>query len=474
MSILGDLARDLGVGVEILGPALRYCLATQDVEECFDSRNINRALIELDGRLGRQIDEILHAPKVQQMESHWREAAYVVENVVYDDGRIITEILSCSKDELLDDFVQSPEVSYSGLYRLVYSLGAGLFGGTPYALICALFEFGPGTEDIALLRYCGAVAAISHAPFISNASPAFLKLDSFCEFRQLSDLEAVLSGPRFTTWNSFRNSEDARYCGLCLPRFLLRPPYRIERNPRLAVRYSESISSSTDILWGHASTLFLVIAAHSFSRYRWCVFLSGARAGRVAPMIRWELESFEGIWQRCPLEFQLTVRSERVLAEHGFIGFVFEHATSSASMLSTPSQISAQPLGHRVDSGEDIGARLGAQLNYMLLVCRLAHYIKVIQQERVGQGISRRKIERELQIWLRQYISDMDDASVNVIAKRPFRQADVRVEEIPGQIGWYRCRLELRPHMTHNSASFTLSLVGLLEQSSTATEEVES
>lgn len=473
VTIIESLAVECELSTEHLRSALRFCLLAYGTDDELGAHHVTRGLIETELLLCQQVDAILHEPAVQKLESLWRQLAYVVEHVDYDGRRVRTEILSCTKDELSGDFFQSPEVSYSGLYQIVYSQGAGLFGGTPYGLVCSMFEFGPGAEDIVLLRSLAAVAAIAHAPFIGNVSPKFLDLDSWGEFGGISDFEALLSGPRFIAWNQFRLSEDARYVGLCLPRFFLRRPYCLESDSRLSFRYSESIGGEAELLWGSASTLFAVVAANSFSKYRWCVFLAGARAGRVARLIKWDLESFVGIWARCPLEFQLTVRNERALAELGFIGFVFERTTFSASMLSTPSLIAAQPLGSRVRSDEELGVRLGAQLNYMLLVCRMAHYIKVIQQERVGQGVGRQHVERDLQMWLRQYVADMDDASVEVMATRPFRRADVRVEDVPGETGWYRCRLELCPHLTHNSASFTLSLVGLLEQSSTVAVEVE-
>ena len=110
------------------------------------------------------------------------------------------------------------------------------------------------------------------------------------------------------------------------------------------------------------------------------------------------------------------------------------------------------------------GERLGAQLPYIFLVSRLAHYLKCVQRERIGTWSDRSALERELELWLRQFVSDQDDAQWEVRARRPLRRASVLVEEVAGQTGWYRCRLQLQPHLTHNSASFTLSLFGKLDR----------
>jgi type VI secretion system ImpC/EvpB family protein len=82
-----------------------------------------------------------------------------------------------------------------------------------------------------------------------------------------------------------------------------------------------------------------------------------------------------------------------------------------------------------------LGARLGAQLPYMFIVCRLAHYLKVLQREEIGRHLERADLERELNDWLRQYISDMDNPAAAVRGKRPLRQARVAVSEVPGQAG---------------------------------------
>ena len=117
---------------------------------------------------------------------------------------------------------------------------------------------------------------------------------------------------------------------------------------------------------------------------------------------------------------------------------------------------------------DDVGwaaERLGSQLPYMFLVSRLAHYLKRVQRERIGQWDSKATLQRELDAWLRQYVSDLDDPHWETRARRPLRKAAIVVEAIDGQTGWYRCHMRLQPHLTHNAASFSLSLVGRLERS---------
>ena len=79
--------------------------------------------------------------------------------------------------------------------------------------------------------------------------------------------------------------------------------------------------------------------------------------------------------------------------------------------------------------------RLGAQLTYVFLVSRLAHYLKRVQRERIGQWDSRTVLQKELDVWLRQYVSDIEDPHWETRARRPLRKAAITVEQIQGQVG---------------------------------------
>lgn len=462
MSVLDELVDDLGIGRAEARRALRCLdldeLAVIDAELITISTLIDSVICELDARMASQLDEILHAPGFQALEAAWRELAYVVEHIDYKRN-IRTELLSCSKEELFIDLAESPEVTSSGLYQVIYNGGLGQWGANPFGLLCTTFSFGPNHEDLTLLELCGMVAAMSHAPFIANASPAFLELDSFSSLPHLGELEGIIDGPRFIAWRSLRALADARYIGLCLPRFLLRAPYDVAEDPTMRVRYRESIPrGQADLVWGQASIAFAVIAAGSFARHGWCVFLTGADAGTAAPMLRWDHASLPGISTRLPLECLITSRTEQALAEIGFIGLVYERTRGHVSLLSAPSIKSA------ATPGTPSSADLGALLPYMFLVCRLAHYLKCVQHEHVGTDASRGALESALTLWIQRYVSDMDRPSPQILAERPLRSATIKVDELPDQPGWYRCHLVIQPHIRHNSASFTLSLVGKLDR----------
>ncbi|PRQ01985.1 hypothetical protein ENSA7_56520 [Enhygromyxa salina] len=443
-----------------------------------DKAGVDVNIVQLDQLLAAQVDAILHHPEFQALEAAWRSLRYLIANVNFRENTEI-HLLNCSKGDLIDDFEDAPEIAKSGLYRLVYSREYGTFGGEPFGVMCTTYEFDPGPRDMTLLANCAAVAAMAHVPFIANAAPRFFGEASFEGLATYSDIRVIFQTPQYTRWNAFRETEDSRYVGLCLPRFLLRPPY--ERHHVHSFTYSERTVNNSSYLWGYASFAFATRVAESFARYRWSPNIVGPTAGGAVtglPMLPFrsmrgvydqepDPAKRRGIEERMPTEIQLTERHEFELSEEGFIGMVFLKGSSQACFFSANSCQKPKVFANTEEGREaSLGARLGAQLPYIFIVCRLAHYLKVLQREEIGRHMERGDLERELNDWLRQYVSDMDNPAAAVRGKRPLRQARVNVEEVPGQAGWYRAHLLLRPHLKYMGASFTLSLVGKLERES--------
>jgi type VI secretion system protein ImpC len=168
---------------------------------------------------------------------------------------------------------------------------------------------------------------------------------------------------------------------------------------------------------------------------------------------------------KAPTEIMLTERREYELSEEGFIGLTFRKDADNAAFFSANSVQKPKTFGNTPEGkAAETNFRLGTQLPYMFIMTRLAHYIKVLQREQVGTWKERGTLERELNAWIGQYVADMDDPAPAVRSRRPLRQAEISVEDVPGQPGWYRCNLKVRPHFKYMGASFTLSLVGKLDK----------
>src|SRR5690606_4124484 len=175
---------------------------------------------------------------------------------------------------------------------------------------------------IKLMQYMASVGAMAHAPFIGSAAPSMFGVEKFEEIPNLKDLESIFEGPKYAKWNSFRESEDSRYFGLTLPRFLLRLPYGQETIPVKAFNFEEEAEGKTDnYLWGNASFAFATKLTDSFAKYRWCPNIIGPQSGGAVEDL--PLHTYEAMGQtqsKIPTEVLLSDRREYELAEQGFIG----------------------------------------------------------------------------------------------------------------------------------------------------------
>ncbi len=441
-------------------------LTSSDKHRKIDKAAVDVMIAEIDARLSSQINEVLHAPAFQKLEAAWRGLKYLVDKVDFREN-VRVEVLNVSKQDLIDDFEDSPEIPKSGLYRTVYSAEYGTFGGKPVGLIVSNYDFGPGPQDMQLLSNCAAVATMSHAPFICNTAPQMFGEESFENLPKLKDLKSLFEGPQYARWHAFRESEDSRYVGMCMPRFLLRLPYGQSTIPVKSFNFEETAIGDHDAyLWGPASIAFATRVADSFAKYRWCPNIIGPQSGgAVEDLPLHQYKAMGEIQTKIPTEIQLTERREYELSEEGFIGLVYRKDSNNAAFFSANSPQKAKIFADTAEGkASELNYRLGTQLPYMFIITRLAHYMKVMQREQIGSWKERGDLERELNLWISQYVADMENPAPAVRSRKPLRSAKIVVEDVPGQPGWYRCALQLRPHFKYMGASFTLSLVGKLDK----------
>ncbi|MBM4374693.1 MAG: type VI secretion system contractile sheath large subunit [Deltaproteobacteria bacterium] len=431
-----------------------------------DNALVDLLIASLTERISRQVDVILHNPTFQALEAAWRGLAFVVDRVEFREN-IRVKMLNVSKRDLLDDFQDAPEVAKSGIYRIAYSSEYGVFGGRPYGVIVANYEFTPSAQDIYLLDKCASVATMAHAPFIAAAASKFFGLDDYLDLPQLSDLHSLHEGPAFTKWRAFRDSDDARYVALCLPRFLLRLPYGPRTVRVRAFEYEEDVVGHHEhYLWGNAAFAFATRIADSFARYRWCPNIIGpSTGGTVADLPLHRFDAMGEIQTKIPTEVIVTERRESEIAEQGFIAFTYRRDTENACFFSANSCQRPKTFGISEEGRRAaLNHRLGTQLPYLFVSSRIAHYLKVLQREQIGTWKGRQDLERELQKWINQFVADQASVTPGVRAKRPLRKAKISVSEVEGSAGWYKVDVQLRPHFRYMGVEFDVGFVGRLDK----------
>lgn len=457
---------DEGYDVAKKGVSAFIAQLVGDKDKKADKTVVDAMIAEIDKKLSAQIDQIIHNEQFQKLESAWRGLKHVIDRTNFREN-IKVEILNVSKEDLMEDFEDSPEVVQSGLYKTVYTDEFGQFGGSPYGAILGNYDFGPGPQDVALLQKVSSVSAMSHAPFIAAAGPQFFGIDSFEDLPKLKDLDAVFEGPQYAKWQSFRESDDARNIGLTMPRFLLRLPYGKDTTPVKAFNYEETVQGDHgSYLWGNTSYAFATRLADSFAKFRWCPNIIGPQSGgTVGDLPLHQYEAMGEIQTKIPTEVLVSDRREFELAEQGFISLSMRKSSDEACFFSANSCQKAKNFGTSKEAKEaETNFRLGTQLPYMFIVNRLSHYIKVLQREQIGSWKERVDLERELNQWIGQYVADDDNPSPSIRSRCPLRSAQITVEEVPGEAGWYKVDMKIRPHFKYMGSFFTLSLVGKLDK----------
>lgn len=435
-------------------------------DEKINNAMVDSMIAEIDHKLSRQLDAIMHVEGFQKLESAWRGVKFLIDHTDFRQN-IKVEMFNCSKDDLLTDFEDSPEIVKSGLYKHIYSAEFGQFGGKPVGAVIANYDFSASSQDVKLMQYMSGVGAMSHAPMIASTSPQMFGVDDFEQVANLKDLQSIFEGPKYAKWNSFRESEDARYMGLVAPRFLLRLPYGEGATPVKSFNYEEQADGKTaNYLWGNAAFAFATRLTDSFANYRWCPNIIGPQSGGAVENL--PVHTYEAMGQtqsKVPTEVLVTDRREYELAEQGFIALTMRKGSDNAAFFSANSVQKPKFFGNSEEGkAAELNYKLGTQLPYMFIVNRLAHYIKVLQRENIGSWKTRTELEDELNKWIRQYVADQENPSAEVRSRRPLRKAQITVEDVEGEPGWYRVGMAVQPHFKYMGADFTLTLKGKLDK----------
>jgi type VI secretion system protein ImpC len=426
---------------------------------------INARIAQIDHLLSIQLNEILHHEKFQKLEGSWRGLKQLMDQS--ETGVMLKiKVLNVSKKELLRDLQRAPEFDQSALFKKVYEEEYGVFGGAPFAAMIGDYEIGKLPEDMELIERTAQVAAAAHAPFLTAASPSMFNLDSFTTLDAPRDLAKIFDTTEYAKWKSFRQSEDSRYIGLCLPRTLGRLPYGKNTKPVDGFNYEENVDGSdhSKYLWCNAAYSLGARLTNAFSLYGWCAAIRGVEGGGLVeglPVHNFVTDEGDTV-MKCPTEVPITDRREKELADLGFVPLVHCKDTDYAAFFSVQS---AQKAKLYDKDAANANARLSTQLPYILAVSRFAHYLKAMMRDKIGSFMSRTDCERFLNQWIMNYVTPDDTASASVKASHPLRDARIEVAEVPGKPGVYRAIAHLRPHFQLDELSVSLRLVAELPPS---------
>lgn len=418
---------------------------------------IDSVIAQIDRKISAQVDEVLHNEDFQRLESAWSGLKVLVNRTDFRRN-IKLELLNVSKDELVADFETVPEPIQSGLFKHIYVDEYDQPGGEPIGAIIGNYEFDNHPQDLALLSNLSKIAAGCHAPFIGAVGSKFLGLKSIQELPLLPDIAPLFDKAEFAKWRSFRETEDSRYVGLALPRFLLRLPYGSETKPVKSFNYEEDVRGDHDsYLWGNASFAFASTLTGSFAENGWCVNIRGPQSGGVVedlPLHHYEASGETTV--KIPTEVLISDRREFELAELGFIPLSFYKNRDYACFFSANS---VQKPKKYLTADATANSRLSARMPYLFLVSRLAHYLKVIQRENIGAAKEKDELQKELADWINTLVTEMKDPGPELKARCPLSKAQISVTDIADNPGFYNVEMMVRPHFQIEGVDVSLSLV---------------
>jgi len=435
-------------------------VATRDTPiDKIDKFLVDGLVAELDDKISGQLDQIMHSPAVQKMESAWRGLKFLVDRTNFRKN-VKVELLNVSKDTLRESFEDAPELIQSALYKHVYTNAYDQPGGDPYSALVSNYEFDSSPQDIALLQNLSSVAASAHCPFIGSVGPKFFGKDSMEDWKKIPDLSAYMEVADYTKWNALRDTEDSRYLGLTFPRFLTRLPYGPDTVPVKSFNYREDVTGDDHdkYLWGNASFAFASNMVRAFQSDGWSVQIRGPQAGGKVDDLPVHLYDVgKGKQAKIPTEVPISETLEFEAANLGFMPLSHYQGRDFACFFSANS--TQRPKLYD-DAAATANSRINSRLPYIFLASRIAHYLKVLQRENIGATKDATQIEGELNKWLKGLVTEMKNPSASISAKYPLKAAEVTVSEIEENPGFFRVQTAIQPHFQIEGMDISLSLVG--------------
>ncbi len=427
--------------------------------------SIEAMIAALDRKLSEQINLILHHQDFQKLESAWRGLHYMVNNTETDE-QLKIRVMAISKQDLGKTLKRYKGTAWdqSPLFKKLYEEEYGQFGGEPFGALVGDYHFDHSPPDVELLSEMSKIAASAHAPFITGASPTVMQMDSWGELANPRDLTKIFTTPEYAAWRSLRESDDAKYLAMCMPRFLGRLPYGSKTSPIDAFDFEEdTLGADHDkYAWCNAAYAMATNINRSFKEYGWCSRIRGVESGGAVENLPSHTFPTDdgGMDMKCPTEIAISDRREAELSKNGFLAMIHRKNSDFAAFIGAQS---LQKPAEYDDPDATANAALAARLPYMFACNRFAHYLKCMVRDKVGSFKSRDEMERWLNEWIGRYVDgDPANSSEDTKARRPLAAAEVVVEEVEGAPGYYQSKFFLKPHYQLEGLSVSLRLVSKL------------
>jgi type VI secretion system protein ImpC len=430
------------------------------------TRTIDSAVAAIDRKLSDQLNAIMHHPKFSALEGTWRGLHYLVMNS--ETGTALKlQVLNLPKRELSRDLQRAVEFDQSQLFKKIYENEFGTPGGEPYGALIGDYEWTQHPDDIETLRLVSNVAAAAFAPFISAAGAGMFGFDKWPDLAKPRDLAKIFETQDYTKWRSFRDSEDARFVNLVLPRTLARLPYgaatkAIDEFAFEEAPYDEAGAAKpmqhNEYCWMNAAYTLGTKLTDAFAKFGFCTAIRGAEGGGKVENLPYHVfTSDDGdLDAKCPTEIAITDRREFELSNLGFLPLC-HYKNTDYSVFFGAQSVQKPKKYDRPEATSN--AAISARLPYIMATSRFAHYLKVMARDKIGSFMEAGDVERWLNRWINNYVNGNENAGQEMKARFPLREARIDVREIPGKPGSYNAIAYLRPWLKMEELTTSLRMV---------------
>lgn len=426
---------------------------------------IKKTVAKIDELMSRQMSVIMQETKFRRLEGSWRGLRKVVQESELSRTQKI-RLVDFAQQELIEQFEDAPAIDRSPLFHALYQNEYGTAGGEPYGLLIGDYEFGYADDDVALLTYMAETAAACHAPFVAAASPGMFDYRSFESFAEGRPVAAGFDSPQYAAWNAFRDSDEARYVALVLPRTLARLPYGKNGLRAATFDYQELETDAegnarprdnSQLVWSNAAYEMALKMNQAFTAFGWCTAIRGLEnGGKVESLPNLVYKTDAGDQQQhCPVEVNLTDEREKELSDIGFLPLVHYKNTNYAVFIG--SQTTQRPKAF-TDPAATENAAISARLPYIMASSRIAHYLKVMGRDQMGSNLEATDIQRNLQAWIDQYTNSGAIGNAER-ARTPLAESRIQVVEQPGRPGAYSAIAHLRPWLQLEELTTSVRMV---------------
>ncbi|MFK2903669.1 type VI secretion system contractile sheath large subunit [Dyella ginsengisoli] len=446
-------------------------LSKSDIVSDDVTQTINAYVAELDRKISEQLNLVMHHEDFQKLESAWRGLHHLVNNTETDQ-QLKIRVMNISKKELGKTLKRYKGTAWdqSPIFKKMYEEEYGQLGGEPYGCLVGDYYFDHSPPDVEMLAGIAQVASAAHAPFIAAANSSLMGMENWNELSNPRDLAKIFSTPDYAAWRSLRESEDAKYLGLTMPRTLARLPYGAATNPVEEFNFEEDTSGadSSKYTWQNAAYAMAVNINRSFKEYGWCSRIRGIESGGAVEGL--PVHAFPsddgGVDMKCPTEIAITDRRSAELDRMGLMPLVHRKNSDMAAFISAQSL--AKP--EEYDNPDaTANAALSCRLPYLFAASRFAHYLKCIVRDKIGSFSSRDQMQSWLTNWVMNYVDgDPVNSSEETKARKPLSAAEVVVEEVEGAPGYYTSKFFLKPHYQLEGLTVSLRLVSRLPSAAKA------